>query len=279
MRWVRVAASALLCQSLLVGCDKQDSHANTPVVRSSEQSQAIPAPELCSNSCTRLDRCAPDLAAFHQLEVSVVASQFPFDCPEECAGLKGTAENDTARLSDCLALDSCAAFYSCSTGEPLPVELTDRRDCESLCARETACRQLGDAEHEEAESECLLGCENAGAVKGEAGALLDCLSERTCGPLVTCTARWREGSSSAGPLPPGISTTCHKLCRRAIECGAEYADLSDREASEMSEAMSSTYVECAVQCGKDLSDESQPKFDACLAKEQCEDFQKCADEL
>lgn len=263
--------------SLLLGCDKRDDHANSPVVRSSEHGPAIPAPELCRDSCSRLDRCAPDLAAYHELEVAVVAAQFPFDCPDECAGLEGTAKNDVATLSDCLALDSCAAFYSCSTGEPLPVDLTAAHDCESLCKREVVCRELSDAERDEAESECLLGCENAAPPDSTAG--LDCLDHRTCGRFVACVGRWREGTSSSGPLPPGVSKTCHHLCRRAIECGAEYADLSDREVSELREAMASTYVECAVQCGKELSEQNQRSFDACLGKESCEDFQKCADEL
>ena len=45
------------------------------------------------------------------------------------------------------------------------------------------------------------------------------------------------------------------------------------------DTMASTYIECAVQCGKELREDNRKSFEECLAKQECEEFQECSDAL
>jgi hypothetical protein len=66
-------------------------------------------------------------------------------------------------------------------------------------------------------------------------------------------------------------------------CGAEQesVELEPAELEELKQVMTSTYVECAVQCGKDLEiggEAAKASFEACTAVASCTDFSVCANE-
>ncbi|NJK32113.1 MAG: hypothetical protein HC927_06685 [Deltaproteobacteria bacterium] len=115
--------------------------------------------------------------------------------------------------------------------------------------------------------------------------LIGCLDHVSCPGMLRCLDTWTEtayvSEPASGPVP-GISESCDGFCTRAIECGAaaEGVELSPDELRVMKEVMTSTYVECAIQCEKDLERSSKAKegFDRCTATATCDEFFACADE-
>ena len=74
------------------------------------------------------------------------------------------------------------------------------------------------------------------------------------------------------------------LFRSAIVCGAadSQVELEPDELAELKQTMTSTYVECAVQCQSDLEaggESARAAFEQCTAVETCEQFASCADDV
>ncbi len=135
----------------------------------------------------------------------------------------------------------------------------------------------------ELEDHCLLQCRALGKDSRARTELIGCIDHVSCDGLLRCLDGWAETDyeDATGPTP-GISPTCDNFCTRAIVCGAADSniELEPKELDELKQTMTSTYVECAVQCAKDLEtggDPARTKFDECAAVETCEQFSTCAD--
>ena len=142
-----------------------------------------------------------------------------------------------------------------------------------------------DARRSELEETCRLQCEATPRESQARAELIGCLDHVSCAGMLHCLDTWvaTDYGDAAGPSP-GINPTCDAFCTRAIICGAEEeeVELAPEELDEFKESMTSTYVECAVQCSKDLEvggDAAIAAFDACTASETCEAFTTCADEV
>lgn len=277
----------LLVWAALGGCERRDRPPTAPNAR--ERADVAPtqkpAAEVCARACDRFRGCTGELASAYGADAEAVSARFLFACDEECSGLEGTARGELGRVDDCTALDSCIAFYTCATGDPPPLALstitarTPAPTCASLCARERRCRDQAQATAEEAESACVLSCEAA----AQAQSPLPCGTRRTCGGLLGCVDGWRDSgyARERDAPPPGVSPVCDELCTRAIRCGAEASGepLAEAELAELRDTMSSTYMECALQCGEDLRQDDGARFQKCLAKAECKAFEECADAL
>ena len=137
----------------------------------------------------------------------------------------------------------------------------------------------------ELEETCRLRCE-ATSPDGQARReLIGCIDHGSCGGLLRCIDGWAEtdyGDAGSDAPSPGISATCDGFCTRAIVCGAEAEniELEPGDLAELKEQMTSTWVECAVQCEKDqVDDAARERFEACTAVDSCEDFASCSDEV
>jgi hypothetical protein len=138
---------------------------------------------------------------------------------------------------------------------------------------------------EELEERCLLQCEATPEDGRARTELIGCIDHASCNGLLRCLDTWSQTDYTQvdGPTP-GISETCDAFCTRAIVCGAEQEslELDPAELEELKQVMTSTYVECAVQCGKDLdvgADAARASFERCTAVATCTEFSACADEV
>ncbi|MFO7563012.1 MAG: hypothetical protein R6X02_10250 [Enhygromyxa sp.] len=137
----------------------------------------------------------------------------------------------------------------------------------------------------ELDERCLLQCRALPADSRARAELIGCIDHVSCDGLLGCLDGWAQTSyaDASGPTP-GISSTCDDFCTRAIACGAAdgHPELEPEELDELKQTMTSTYVECAVQCEKDLEvggDVASVAFEECTAVETCEQFADCADEV
>lgn len=137
----------------------------------------------------------------------------------------------------------------------------------------------------ELDEHCLLQCRALSEDSRARAELIGCIDHVSCDGLLTCLDGWAQTdyADATGPTP-GISPTCDGFCTRAIACGAAdgEVELEPEELDELKQAMTSTYVECAVQCEADLEaggDSTRAAFDQCTAVETCEQFATCADEV
>jgi hypothetical protein len=136
---------------------------------------------------------------------------------------------------------------------------------------------------DELEERCLLQCEGTPEDSRARTELIGCVDHVSCNGLLRCLDTWSQTDYSVvdGPTP-GISETCDAFCTRAIVCGAEQEELEPAELEELKQVMTSTYVECAVQCGKDLDvggDATRASFERCTAVPSCTEFSTCSDEV
>lgn len=141
------------------------------------------------------------------------------------------------------------------------------------------------ARQDELEERCVLQCEATPQESQARTELIGCIDHASCDGLMRCLDSWAQTDYAVvdGPTP-GISETCDAFCTRAIVCGAEQesVELEPAELEELKQMMTSTYVECAVQCGKDLEiggEAGKASFERCTAIESCTDFSVCANEV
>jgi hypothetical protein len=287
-----------------------------PRVASVEQ---LDAPELCTAGCQRLARCVPELAEELD-EDPKVADRLARECQPACQNFAD--QRSAATLRDCLSLSSCTAFWGCvGTTAARPwlatVAPVGERSCENLCSQASACaiarvceaegarrprsgKGFGDDDpsaqseaecmrdevlRNELDEHCLLQCRALPADSRARLELIGCIDHVSCGGLLMCLDGWARTSyaDASGPTP-GISSTCDSFCTRAILCGAAdgQVELEPEELDELKLTMTSTYVECAVQCEKDLEvggDQARTAFEQCTAVETCEQFAGCANEV
>lgn len=137
----------------------------------------------------------------------------------------------------------------------------------------------------ELDEHCLLQCRALNQESRARTELIGCIDHVSCDGLLGCLDGWAETdyADATGPTP-GISASCDSFCTRAIVCGAadSEVELEPEELDELKQTMTSTYVECAVQCEKDLEvggDTVRAAFDSCTAVESCDQFAACADEV
>lgn len=137
----------------------------------------------------------------------------------------------------------------------------------------------------ELDEHCLLQCRALPDDSRARAELIGCIDHVSCDGLLRCLDGWAatDYEDAVGPTP-GISPTCDGFCTRAIVCGAadSEVELDPEELAELKQTMTSTYVECAVQCEKDLEVGGEPAkagFEQCAAVETCEQFASCADEV
>jgi hypothetical protein len=141
------------------------------------------------------------------------------------------------------------------------------------------------ARQDELEERCVLQCEATPQDSRARTELIGCVDHASCHGLLRCIDGWSQTDYSVvdGPTP-GINETCDGFCTRAIVCGAEQesVELEPAELEELKQVMTSTYVECAVQCGKDLEiggEAAKASFERCTAVASCTEFGVCADEV
>jgi hypothetical protein len=141
------------------------------------------------------------------------------------------------------------------------------------------------ARQDELEERCVLQCDATPQDSRARTELIGCIDHASCDGLLRCLDSWSQTDYGVvdGPTP-GISETCDAFCTRAIVCGAEQesVELEPAELEELKQVMTSTYVECAVQCGKDLDtsgEAAKASFERCTAVATCTEFSVCADEV
>lgn len=230
------------------------------------------------------------------------------------------AVRDCLSLSSCTSYWGCvgtaAARPWLATIAPV-----GERSCENLCSQASACaiakvcesegesesggrkpragkldgdasETIVDAEcmrdevrRNELEDRCLLQCRALAPESRARTELIGCIDHVSCDGLLRCLDGWAETNyaDATGPTP-GINPSCDSFCTRAIVCGAadSQIELEPEELDELKQTMTSTYVECAVQCEKDLEaggDTVRAAFDSCTAVETCDQFAACADEV
>jgi hypothetical protein len=139
--------------------------------------------------------------------------------------------------------------------------------------------------HNELDEHCLLQCRALPEDSRARAELIGCIDHVSCDGLLGCLDGWAQTDydDATGPTP-GISPTCDSFCTRAIVCGAEdnNDELEPEELEELKQTMTSTYVECAVQCEQDLEangESARAAIDKCTAVDSCELFASCADEV
>ncbi|PRP99968.1 hypothetical protein [Enhygromyxa salina] len=311
---------ALVCGALVGGCHRpanpSEEPDQTPVEVADEQ---IDSPKICAAGCRRLERCVPELASEVDGDPAVIAERLAQACEPGCASFAD--RGSSLALRDCLKLESCNAYWGC-VGTPsvrpwlATVAPVGDRSCENLCSQASACAiakvcesdagtrkpravkpdggeelaldpicMQDEAHRNELDETCLLQCESTPEDSRARVELTGCIDHASCEGMLGCLDSWAETDyGDPGGLTPGISQTCDSFCTRAIVCGAEQesVELEPEELAELKQAMTSTYVECAVQCGKDLdSGEATVRaaFETCTASETCEAFTACALEV
>ncbi|MFV8749037.1 hypothetical protein ACNOYE_00640 [Nannocystaceae bacterium ST9] len=267
------------------------------------------APDLASEAGSSPDEVGARLASECSSACIGFAGQSP-DSPG--AAMRMELARDAAfALDDCLDLDSCNAFWGCVGSEDVrpwlaAVAPVGERTCENLCSQASACaiakvceeaagkdgikREVVDPEtcladdvrRDELDETCLLQCASTPDESQARRELIGCLDHVSCGGLLGCLDSWAETAYEPGEGPtPGISPTCDAFCTRAIDCGAraEGVELTPDELARLREVMTSTWVECAVQCEKDLAngDAQRQTFEECTATPDCDTFSTCAD--
>lgn len=139
----------------------------------------------------------------------------------------------------------------------------------------------------ELDERCLMQCKALPETSRARIELIGCIDHVSCGGLLGCLEGWTttnyDGDATTGP-GPGIDPTCDGFCSRAILCGAadEQVELGPAELEELKRMMTSTYVECAVQCKKDLEVGGaalREAYETCTVAETCELFTICAGEV
>jgi hypothetical protein len=283
-----------------------------------DTTEQVDAPAVCTSACQRLERCVPELAVDIDGDHAVVAKRLATECPAACAEFED--QRTALAVRDCSSLESCTAFWGCvATDEARPwlaaVTPVGERTCENLCGQASACaiakvcetgagsrKRKPDADapaqadtivdpecmrdqvrRDELDEQCLLQCRALPETSRARSELIGCIDHVSCGGLLGCLDGWAstDYEDATGPTP-GISETCDNFCTRAIVCGAadSEVELEPAELDELKQVMTSTYVECAVQCAKDLEGGADSdSFEACAAVETCEQFDRCADEV
>lgn len=283
------------------------------------EDEAIHPPTVCMDGCVQLERCIPELATEIDGDPTIVAERLASECATACDSF---ADVDAAlALNDCSSL-GCDAYWGCvGTSAVRPwlaaVAPVGERTCANLCSQASVCaiakvcedegedahkrpRKSGELVEEpatdpacardqarlgELEERCLLQCEATPVDSRARTELIGCIDHASCDGLLRCLDTWSQTDYAQvdGPTP-GISETCDAFCTRAIVCGAEQqsVELDPSELEELKQLMTSTYVECAVQCGKDLDvngDTARTNIERCTAAPSCTDFNACANEV
>ncbi len=279
---MRRLAPALAAMCLLAACPRKDAAPpGTDQPTATDDQPRLPSvDEVCTRTCARLDPCLASLDAEFELETALLLGAFPFDCAA-CPTDGEPATAAQAASLDCLPLTDCTAYYTCAAGlDPeTAVRAQGGAGCESLCARQAACGGGTDGE-----AACLVACQSTDEGDPTHDGLLGCATSRGCEGLLACVGHWSDASSGAAADPehtaqPGISTTCQALCDRSITCGAEDQELSESELAELRGSLTGMFVECAVQCEAERERGGADRIDACVAKDTCEAFTKCAEAL
>ena len=228
------------------------------------------------------------------------------------------ALRDCLKLDSCNAYWGCVGTSSVRAWLAAVAPVGDR-SCENLCSQASACAiakvcesdpsgrkprstkpKPGEAEsssedqlidpacmqdaarRDELDETCLLQCQTTTEDSQARAELIGCIDHASCEGMLSCLNSWAETDyGEPGGLTPGISQTCDAFCTRAIVCGAEQenVELEPEELAELKQVMTSTFIECAVQCGKDLDTGDEPvraAFETCTASETCEAFTTCA---
>lgn len=268
------------------------------------------APDLAVEAGSSSDEIVDRLAG----ECSPACLGFAGQSPSSPgAALRLELARDAAfALDDCLGLDSCNAFWGCVGTEDVrpwlaAVAPVGERTCENLCSQASACaiekvcEEAGksekdsskrepadeaacladDVRRDELDETCLLQCASTPDESQSQRELIGCLDHVSCGGMLSCLDSWADTAyEPSGGATPGVSQTCDDFCTRAIDCGAraEGIELTPDELAGLREVMTSTWVECAVQCEKDLAsgDAQQQAFETCTAATDCETFATCA---
>jgi hypothetical protein len=305
---------ALVTGVLAGGCRERAAVVEQPDKGPVAEQIEIDALAVCEAGCERLTRCVPDLAIETESSPEEVAARLADECSPACMSFAGplsstptgalqleVARNAALALDDCLGLDSCNSFWGCVGTEDVrpwlaAVAPVGERTCENLCSQASACAIakvcdeaegkdacLADAaRRDELDETCLLQCVSTPDESQARRELIGCLDHVSCGGLLTCLDTWADTAYEidGGPTP-GIGPTCDDFCTRAIDCGAEAegVELTAAELARLREVMTSTWVECAVQCEKDVAsgDAQKQGFEQCTAAPDCTAFQACAE--
>lgn len=193
-----------------------------------------------------------------------------------------TCENLCSQASACAIAKVCETETSARKPRASKLDDADSSEGEAIvdpeCMRDEALRS-------ELDERCLLQCRALPDDSRARAELIGCIDHVSCGGLLGCLDGWAQtGYADASGPTPGISQSCDSFCTRAIVCGAaeSQVELEPEELDELKQTMTSTYVECAVQCEKDLEvggESTRTALDSCTAVDSCEQFVSCADQV
>ena len=312
-RWLALVVAVLG----LTGCPKPSTTTEpAPVEVESEVSDdPVDAAALCSAGCEKLEACVPTLTSELDSDPADIVERLGQECDAACPSFED--QRSSLALRDCLDLDSCDAYWGC-VGTPgvrpwlAAVAPVGDRSCANLCGQASACAIAQACELEpasgasgqssstgeldprcaqdedrrdELEEVCRLQCQAAAEDSRARTELIGCIDHASCGGLLGCLDTWADTDygDERGPIP-GVNPTCDAFCSRSIVCGAalEEVELEPEELAELKQRMTSTYIECTVQCSKDLEtggDATSEAFAQCTEVEDCEAFTACALEV
>jgi len=314
----RVVALGLVCVvACIAGCPRQPTTEPEPEPEPQVE-EIVDAPSICTAGCQKLDRCVPELAG-EGSDPADVSARLSDACDAACSSFAD--QRSSLALRDCLDLRSCPAFWGCiSAAEVRPwlatIAPVGDRSCANLCSQASACAIAREcalvgpgpgpragpgtrapAEHGDRdtcmqdtalrvdlEETCLLRCSSTPEDSRARTELIGCIDHGTCDGMLACLDSWHDTSYAEPGLVPGVDPTCDAFCTRAIVCGAAQEDieLEPEELDALKQRMTSTYIECTVQCGKDLDvggGEARESFEACTAVEDCPAYSECALEV
>lgn len=261
-----VDAALALNDCLNLGCDAYWGCVGTATVRPWLAAVAPVGERTCANLCSQASVCA--IAKVCEVEEDGPRRPRPGKPKADGkADSKGDSKGDAK--ADAKA-DVKADAAASDGGEDMLID--------QACAQDQA-------RLDELEEHCVLQCEATPVDSRARTELIGCIDHASCNGLLHCLDTWSQTDYADvdGPTP-GISETCDAFCTRAIVCGAQQdnVELEPGELEELKQVMTSTYVECAVQCGKDLDvggDSARASFERCTAVPSCTEFSVCADEV
>lgn len=220
--------------------------------------------DTCDTICAAANRCStPDAS---------VPKRITDACATGCGDLRGHPTPLEARVLDCASLQDCTGFQACTLAVFQPEQA---RSCAATCQAIADCRGR-------ASGSCLRDCE--GHKTEDSRAMLPqtrpCSLEDTCDALERCMVSWTNPSDArtltAKPSHVNpVTSACHQLCRRSVECAGEAAQLAGAETARVVEMMDQGLVSCVLDCEANVDGEVVEAVRACASGPTCEMFGQC----
>ena len=302
-----------LAAILFMGCNKTGKRPSSDVQQ--HQDELAFFSEACLQACAHLENCqTSDKEAAQEppsldtstsspppirREESPPESFDPAQCQQACLNMQRN-EGDlpptpqtSKALTRCNSLLHCTSIRSCLQASSLDAALhlaphatlnasqqstEEYRSCEGLCSLSANCGE----EEKYAQQSCVSQCMDHFTTEdtddiSSCMLLNDCVSMNEC---ISGSPQIKISDLKSNPTAiSGISPLCGNLCDRSIRCAAGDEELSERALGELRESLISSWVECVLPCEVKLRSDSPEAIESCLAKESCEDFWTCSEDI